>query len=240
MVANKNSTQVNESGGRNGVGLRRNGVMTFCHQTSFPHTNYQQSLLLTEGWKGERGGLKHMWKDRIGLFIGTAKSFRLVWRDKIKASPSISTKQHWSTPKPPPKKTITITTTDVTTYVQWIKHRICKLNSYPSVNLSYSVMPGAFLAVGKNSHDFLKRYSISNRPVLLFKLVFCSVHFTITLKVIVICLSLLLFLYLVVMVVVGMIYSRPDIPYKSIRIVQVYVFLSTLCRIRNGWIFLDA
>ena len=61
----------------------------------------------------------------------------------------------------------------------WIKHRICVFNSYQSVNLSYSVMPGSFLVVGKNSHDFLKRYSISQRPVLLFKLVFHLVYFAI-------------------------------------------------------------
>ena len=68
-----------------------------------------------ERWEGR--GLKHMWKDRIGLFIGTAKSFRLVWRHKIKASPSVSTKQQRSTPQPPTTTTLMITSTDVTTYV---------------------------------------------------------------------------------------------------------------------------
>ena len=51
-----------------------------------------------------------------------------------------------------------------------------------SVLLSHA--QGAFFAVGKNSHDFLNRSSIS---VLLFKLVLSSLYFTITRKFVYLC-----------------------------------------------------
>ena len=76
-------THVNQSGGRDGVGLRRNGVMTFCHQTSFPHNNYLQSLLLTEGWKGERGG---DWNtcEKIGLDSSLELQSHFGWFEETK------------------------------------------------------------------------------------------------------------------------------------------------------------